>query len=546
MYRTQVFSEAPPLGWTVLVDAHSGHVVRTELIQLHSQGYAYAEDPTYGEPDLVDLTELEGDGEVLVGRFADVSSTAFDEHGKAYAQHLAVADKAGDFLYEADPESAEDAFAEVQTYHHLTEISRHYLETYGHHPGQMDVTTNYRPEPDGTYSNAYMTKDQLGTTLLVFGQGFIDFSYDADVVAHEFGHGVIYDASAIGSGGSDFDEWGENTVPGAFHEGIADYIAASWYGNAVVGEYWGGRDLDNDHTCSGDLVGEVHEDGKIFGGAMWDVREIVGPDLAEELMFAMFGEISGSPTFAEVAEVVTSLTEALADDGVMTEEQATQVAQVFVDRGMDLCGRSITLLDGVPLDQTLAINGPDLVLPDERCDRIRERGFFKAPTFQYAIVAPTEVEGTLEGIELSVAMSRTDGQPLEEGDLQYTLHLRKDVPITFDYSETQSKAGHPILLTEIVDFDAELVDMSATNTIAGDGGLELEAGATYFISLTHINCVAAEAVLTANVLVTPPEATDDDASGGETKRSCGCAATPGLGWVPVLFGLGMVAVRRRS
>jgi MYXO-CTERM domain-containing protein len=114
-----------------------------------------------------------------------------------------------------------------------------------------------------------------------FGQGpKRDFSYDGDVVYHEFGHAVV-DAT-LQLGGWTLDKWGSIDAPGGMNEGLADYFSAALSGDGKVGEYASQdfdatrssiRDLANKDTCLGTVVGEVHQDSTFFSGGLWAVRQ---------------------------------------------------------------------------------------------------------------------------------------------------------------------------------------------------------------------------------------------------------------------------------
>lgn len=93
----------------------------------------------------------------------------------------------------------------------------------------------------------------------------------ADVNYHEWGHGFHYYSLQAGS-------W-----DGTIGEAVGDIVAALQTGDSTIGPYFavngsGIRDLDRDRVYPGDVTGSVHEDGLIFGGALWDLWEI----LAEE------------------------------------------------------------------------------------------------------------------------------------------------------------------------------------------------------------------------------------------------------------------------
>jgi len=127
-----------------------------------------------------------------------------------------------------------------------------------------------------------------GGNMMAFGLGggyFNNMALNADVVYHEYTHGVT---------GSIYPP---NTLPyigesGAINEAFSDYIPSSIHNNPYFsrGVYLNNqtaamRILDNDLRIPEDWEGEVHADGRIMGGAFWDLRVNLGDaDLADSLI----------------------------------------------------------------------------------------------------------------------------------------------------------------------------------------------------------------------------------------------------------------------
>lgn len=118
---------------------------------------------------------------------------------------------------------------------------------------------------DGTSINFYDTGGGCNPTSLI-----------ADVVFHEYGHGInSYYYSSLGS----------NFMNGAMHEAYADYWAMSLGDLAEIGKGFyeenndGIRRYDADpKVYPQDLVGEVHADGEILAGAWYDTHLLMGAD----------------------------------------------------------------------------------------------------------------------------------------------------------------------------------------------------------------------------------------------------------------------------
>ncbi|OKJ77839.1 M4 family metallopeptidase [Streptomyces sp. CB02460] len=160
----------------------------------------------------------------------------------------------------------------------------------------VGVVDNGRP-----YNNAFWDG-----TKMVYGQGGGDyrtFSADTDVVGHEMTHGVVtHTANLVYAGQS-----------GAMNEALADY-----FGNAIDLEANGQsmddpdagllgedlcttlsprecalRDLNDGATTSKNFIGVtyggdsggVHLNSTIFSGALWDMRQDLGAELADQIVY---------------------------------------------------------------------------------------------------------------------------------------------------------------------------------------------------------------------------------------------------------------------
>lgn len=128
----------------------------------------------------------------------------------------------------------------------------------------------------------------------------------ADVVYHEFGHSLH--AHSLIDGVGSFDP--------SHSEGLADYLAASITGDTGMGRgfFYSDEPLreidppDYEYSWPRD-VGEVHDTGMIFSGAMWDLRKLLikshgqddGIALANRLFYSTLQRANGIPsTYVEI------------------------------------------------------------------------------------------------------------------------------------------------------------------------------------------------------------------------------------------------------
>ncbi|HJN76446.1 MAG TPA: MYXO-CTERM sorting domain-containing protein [Myxococcota bacterium] len=129
----------------------------------------------------------------------------------------------------------------------------------------------------------------------------------ADVAYHEWGHGFHYYSLEAGS-------W-----DGSMGEGIGDVVAFLQTGDPLIAPYFatsgsGIRRVDQGNSYPDDLTGEVHYDGLIFAGAVWDWQDAladeVGYEEANAIVAQVFADaIKSGPTIPESYDAF-----ALADD----------------------------------------------------------------------------------------------------------------------------------------------------------------------------------------------------------------------------------------
>lgn len=169
---------------------------------------------------------------------------------------------------------------EVNMYYHVDRVHE-YFKTL-----QNDFTALDFPLPATVgYGTGYENAFWNGSGIF-FGAGggtFRNFALFCDVIYHEYTHGVtdmIYPPGLLPYTGQ----------PGAMNEGWSDYFACTITDEPQIGEgglYVSGqvmRNLDNTLKYPDHWAGEVHADGRIFGGALWDLRERIGAGKADSLI----------------------------------------------------------------------------------------------------------------------------------------------------------------------------------------------------------------------------------------------------------------------
>ncbi|MGF1465818.1 MAG: MYXO-CTERM sorting domain-containing protein [Sandaracinaceae bacterium] len=528
----------------VWLDARDGTIWAAVDPQRHQRGRVYASDPTSDpvpvEVDLPFLTSLER----LTGRYARVETCEPDD-GDCTGLQRAVADEGGDFLYDPDEPSFEDPFAEVMAYYHLNVVMAYFRDTHDFawacdDDALLRAFVNFTPQEGVLFPNAaYSPTNGAECGFLLFGQGTRDFAYDEDVVYHEYGHAVVDQTSELEA--FLVDDLGASFEPGALNEAIADYFATTVAGDPRMAEYFEGasteggegslRNLDNDLRCPDDLVGQSHIDGRILGGLAWDVREALGAERADALIFLAQASLEPTASLSDAAEAIRATAAALVVDGRLTEADEEAVGAAIEARGLDGCRRVVPLEDG-----------------DTR------RGYAGIPNvtlFQAAGIAPVGYEVRVPAGASSVTLTVSPAtRPIR-------IYLRRGEPVAVDGGVPVADAVvRPDFSGELVldaDADLPLVPCEslfvavALEDLAANGTAFYEISAAVEVSDPGAVCAAPDAGAAA-----PPDGgvPGADAGPGREGSGCGCraagASRSGAPWGSAgLLGLALLAVARR-
>ncbi len=164
---------------------------------------------------------------------------------------------------------------ELSAYHSVNRIHDHMQSWLPEFTG-LDFSLPTLVDVSGT-CNAFYTPGTPTINFYSDGDGCNAFSLVADVVFHEYGHGIndLY-----------YESLGSSFINGAMGEGYADLWAISLNQNPVLGQgcysddpesYIRRYDVDP-KVYPQDLVGQVHADGEIICGAWYDTHLLMGAD----------------------------------------------------------------------------------------------------------------------------------------------------------------------------------------------------------------------------------------------------------------------------
>jgi MYXO-CTERM domain-containing protein len=202
-------------------------------------------------------------------------------------------------------------------------------------------------------------------TLLIFQGNSADAAYDATVVQHEFGHGVVYSTADISFDSVALDTRSANNEGGALHEAFADYIAAAFNNLASIGPYFGPRALagagvpgvmqnsylrtmDNGFSCPDVLWGEVHQDSQHVAGALWEARthHFQGTDNGETFDAAFYAMLVGITPNADFAMMAMVMADRVKHAFPAIPSAETTMNTIFAQRGVVSCSKILDFPKG--------------------------------------------------------------------------------------------------------------------------------------------------------------------------------------------------------
>jgi MYXO-CTERM domain-containing protein len=567
------------------VDALTGEVIHRFWRVWNAQGRTFEENPVATPtPQIVTLAHLPADATALSGDWVTVYryvSGALNNQTPAISnftiEQTALANGDGDFLYEPTIDASQpdfhDPFAEVSVYYHLDRVYAYFRDVHGYTSSKNHVgLANYGDGEETVYDNAFFTPVGVNDYLMAMGQGTrVDLGYDGDVIYHEFGHSVIDGIAQMQTQFEMMDEWGINTGPGGIHEGLADYWAGTLTDDPMMGEYslegmqaGAGRDMRDRKVCPGDIWGEVHMDGEVFGSAAWAARVALGDNpRMDDIMYGSLSVQTSKATYRDFALGMLDAAAALVASGDITQTQADAMEAAMEDRGFVACGRDVTLDEG-PQTNNILFNFAMVAaymsqMQPMTCEEARTENMpyigrpFPAIPFNFQFRKNVPASAT----SVSLRIEHNPGT-----DLEFYVYARRGQMVHF----SEESVFGMLTLVEPIEYDHAFGPFTVSDqrlAIGMDSTPPLEPGADYYFAITQKHCTTvmgqpAQTVVTItgetdDTPVTPDAGVTVDASTippdpDPKKKGCGCAAADGSGspaGLLMLFLLTFVAIRRR-
>ncbi|MBN2541859.1 T9SS type A sorting domain-containing protein [bacterium] len=311
VWKLSVNTESPPGSWLYIIDAHTGEVLlkynQYRFYDLEGDVTGWVKPHYYDDASVeeeMSYIRLNYNSDVAYANvrgyyfFDDIDNNPHTLSSTLVSPYVDVDYEDGSDGSFSASVSTSDSPYEITwstTYALVDEINVFYHTNFVHdfvkhtlHYNGMDYQMPATVRVGDSYDNAYW--DGYGINFGEGGSYFWNLALFCEIIYHEYTHGVthyIYPEDGLPYTGQS----------GAMDEGFSDYFACSMTGDPQVGErcYRSSsseimRTLDNIHSYPYNFIGEVHHDGTIFGGALWDLRDEIGLEITDSITHqARFG-----------------------------------------------------------------------------------------------------------------------------------------------------------------------------------------------------------------------------------------------------------------
>lgn len=245
----------------------------------------------------------------------------------------------GNYIF---PTTTPSSDRHVNAYYHVNTV-HDFMKGFFPAFNYLDFPMNTNVDVTGS-CNAFYSGQNTSINFYTAGNGCNSLANVADVVYHEYGHGINHQ----------FYRWqGVGSMRNrALNEAHADIWGMSISKNPILGEGFtttGGfiRRYDiNPKVYPQDLVGEEHADGEIIAGAWWDLGILLGSvDSMTKLFTKTYYDLSDGPNGTEGEVYHQVLISALLNDDNDNNlsngsPNFNEIVKAFRDHGIYLLGDS--------------------------------------------------------------------------------------------------------------------------------------------------------------------------------------------------------------
>lgn len=333
--------------WILYVDAANPHIIHRAVktfMDFDGQGNVWMENPV-ATPKLVQGKFLHMDAtKALSGQYAHVYDANFklgilDTYAQSLSQFTTAKSPNRKYNYAKDDGRLAEAMAYYQ-FNRAHDVWR----TFGFHglDAPAPIFVNVAATQNGPgYDNAFYSRSPyFETGMYVFGSGrrYYNNAFDADVLLHEYGHGVLDHTVP------QLSEAVESIYPLAFHEAFGDISSSAFSGNSRLAEYgflnrqtgkWEGRNLDNNNSYPKNVVDPVkhtaerHYTSLIASGSWWDLQQQIGIPRAQSLLYQCLRLLPAEMNFFDLRDALIA-----ADASLNNGAARTAITASFTKHGI--------------------------------------------------------------------------------------------------------------------------------------------------------------------------------------------------------------------
>lgn len=338
-YSVKMSTNEPLGDWEVFIDADTGKEIKrvNQMVftadpnaePVTGKGAVYVTNPLKCEVTNEDLRHLTTTK--LVGKWANVINEDVPGSDKADYQHI------------YDP--ADTHFDEANMYYYINTIHDFY-NSLGFK--KLDMPMKATVHLGDKYDNAYFSPME---NAMAFGDGnrFNDLAKEESVCYHEYSHAAINQIVKLTY----------SAESGAMNEGQADYFACTIGNDPKIGEWAVAkmgkdslRNLTDNLFYPKDIQNEVHADGRIWGVVLWDLRNALGAETSDKLIYNGHYYLKpGSPKFIDGLNAILT-----ADKNVFQSANQETILKVFKNRGISTATTAGTVISNQDLNKVRMFN----------------------------------------------------------------------------------------------------------------------------------------------------------------------------------------------
>lgn len=180
---------------------------------------------------------------------------------------------------------SQPGFEDVNVFYHISKYRSH-VDSLGFDMANHLLYAD--PHAVDSDDQSYFFPSLLEPKLF-FGQGGVDDAEDADVIIHEYGHSLSFNAAPNTNNGME-----RNALDEAFGDYLATSYSAALGGTFNAGyvfnwdghnEYWNGRVVNSNKKYATDNFGSIYARSGIWSAVLWGIHGEIGGPATDSLIY---------------------------------------------------------------------------------------------------------------------------------------------------------------------------------------------------------------------------------------------------------------------